>query len=142
LFAINPIASGKIICQVPSDCALALALSNPDAATSHPIPESDGGDLSFLAQLTANLLHFYVHHPEQRQFRSPYLDTLPVEAGKDATPDYFESDEDIALLEFPRLIRRVQQRKAALREYIQSQAADTGNSNRPVIDWKELQHTA
>ena len=146
----KPIASGKIICQVPSDCA--LALSNPDATNHHhhqdTIQES-GDDLAFLAQLAANFLQFYVHNPEQRHFWSPYLDTLPQEAGHDATPDYFESDEEIALLEFPRLIRRVQQRQAALRDYIQSQEmaavateSSSSSSTRPVIDWKELQHAA
>lgn len=52
-----------------------------------------------------------------RKLWKPYLDTLPAMGSLNfsPTPDFF-SDEELALLEFPRLIRQAKERREQVRE--------------------------
>jgi hypothetical protein len=108
LYATKNFKEGQIICKIPSDCALALsdpALGGKDA------PTTAHGGLSFL--------NMYWKNTEQRKMWAPYLDTLPAKVTPEsATPDFFSSDE-LALLEFPRVLARAKQRQ----EEIQAVAA-------------------
>lgn len=106
LFATSTIGKDKIICKVPSDCALALG-----------DPAQMGADAETVAEAAANFLTMYWNRPEARELWAPYLDTLPSEPGLDATPD-FMSDDEIALLEFPRLVDRVRQRKQEIQAVV------------------------
>jgi len=97
---------GQLLCKIPSDCALALA--DPSKEQSEPLS---------VAQEGANLVEMYLQNSEKRQQFAPYLDTLPTEIS-DATPDLF-SDEELALAEFPRLIRKAQERKQDIEKVAQ-----------------------
>ena len=111
LFANKNFKQGQILCKIPSDCALALS-----------DPAKDAEDTPTLAHGGANFLKMYMKPPNARQLWAPYLDTLPAmgSAQFDPTPDFF-SDEELELLEFPRLIRQAKER----REQIQKVALET-----------------
>lgn len=105
LFATKNFKKGQYMCQIPSDCALALS-----------DPEKNGEDAPTLAHNGANFLSMYWNHEQNKQLWSPYLDTLPTPNNAkqfSPTPDYFSEDE-LQLLEFPRLIRQAKERKATI----------------------------
>jgi hypothetical protein len=101
LFVNTSVKKGQIVCQIPSDCALALS-----------DPNKNGDDTPTIAHGGANFLDMYWHHQQHRQIWSPYLETLPRQGSEqfDPTPDFLV-DDDLALLEFPRLIQRANERK-------------------------------
>lgn len=101
LFCTSKIKKGQKFCRIPSECALALA-----------DPSKNGEDAPTTAHRGANLLEMYMKNEQASQLWSPYLDTLPTQESStfDRTPDFF-IDEDLDLLEFPRVINRAKQRK-------------------------------
>ena len=114
LYATQKFKKGQFICQIPSDCALAL---------SDPSDNNNGEDEISIAQGGVNFLQMYWNNEQQKQFWSPYLDTLPKQGSEqfDPTPDFL-IDDDLQLLEFPRIIQRVQERK----RQIQNLASQNG----------------
>jgi hypothetical protein len=106
LFCTSKIKKNQKICRIPSDCALALA-----------DPSKNGADAPTAAHRGANLLEMYMKNEQARQQWSPYFDTLPTQDSStfDQTPDFF-TDEDLELLEFPRLINRAKERKKEIKE--------------------------
>lgn len=106
LFCTTKIKTNQKICQIPSDCALALG-----------DPSKNGADAPTPAHRGANLLDMYMKNEADKQLWSPYFDTLPSQNSKlfDRTPDFFD-DEDLELLEFPRVINRAKQRKKEIEE--------------------------
>lgn len=103
---------GKIICRIPSDCALALS-----------DPAEQGKDVPTIAHSGANLIKLYMKDEVKRQQWAAYLDTLPKEPGSFETPDFMDLEE-IELLEFPPLVKSAKERK----EQIAQVAAETGYS--------------
>jgi len=99
MYATQSFKKGDILCKIPSD--LALALSDP-AETSDDVPT--------LAHSGRNLLNMYVNHPERSITWAPYLESLPTQDNFDPTPDFY-SDDELELLEFPRLIEYAKRRK-------------------------------
>ncbi|KAL7560062.1 hypothetical protein ACA910_016124 [Epithemia clementina (nom. ined.)] len=89
---------GQILCRVPSDCALALA--DPEQQQAKPLS---------LAEEGANMLQLYLHNPERRAQFAAYLDTLPQKV-TDPTPNLFDFNDELPLLEFPRIIQKSQER--------------------------------
>ena len=89
---------GQILCKIPSDCALALA----DPAQQSTLS---------VAQEAANLHQMYLHDETKRQQFAFYLDTLPPPPVpvQQQTPDFYEPS-DLALLEFPRLLQKTQEK--------------------------------
>jgi hypothetical protein len=112
LFCTTNLKKGQIICQIPSDCALALS-----------DPTKNGEDAPTVAHSGANFLDMYWNNEQNKQLWSPYLDTLPQQGSEqfDPTPDFF-IDDDLELLEFPRLIQRARER----REQIATLATERG----------------
>ena len=112
LFATKSFKQGQILCKIPSDCALALS-----------DPAKNGEDTPTMAHGGANFLNMYMKPSYARQLWAPYLDTLPTigSANFDPTPDFF-SDEELELLEFPRLIRQAKER----RQQVQAVADELG----------------
>lgn len=105
LFCTSKIKKNQKFCRIPSDLALALA-----------DPSKNGEDAPTPAHRGANLLEMYMKNEQARQVWSPYLDTLPKEdSAFDRTPDFF-IDEDLELLEFPRVINRAKQRKKEIED--------------------------
>jgi len=105
LFCTSKIKKNQKFCRIPSDCALALA-----------DPSKNGEDAPTSAHRGANLLEMYMKNEQAKQLWSPYLDTLPKEDSMfDQTPDFY-IDEDLELLEFPRLINRAKERKKEIEE--------------------------
>mmetsp|Transcript_27695 Transcript_27695/g.60981 ORF Transcript_27695/g.60981 Transcript_27695/m.60981 type:complete len:389 (-) Transcript_27695:100-1266(-) len=106
LFCTSKIKNNQKFCRIPSDCALALA-----------DPSKNGEDAPTPAHRGANLLEMYMKNEQAREFWSPYLDTLPTQESStfDRTPDFF-IDEDLELLEFPRVINRAKQRMKEIAE--------------------------
>lgn len=119
LYCTKNFSNGKIMCQIPSDCALALS-----------DPSKNGQDAPTLAHGGANFLEMYWNNAQARKLWAPYLDTLPTQGSAqfDPTPDFFNDDE-LELLEFPRIIRQAKDRK----QEIQTLAAEKG------LDQQELQ---
>lgn len=112
LFANKKISKGKMICKIPSNCVLALS-----------DPSKRGEDAPTVAHGGSNLLKMYFHPQDAKELWAPYLDTLPKNPSDAATPDFF-TDEEVQLLEFPRLVQSVKQRK----QDIQQVAAEQGLS--------------
>ena len=111
LFATKNFKNGQIMCQIPSDCALALS-----------DPSKNGEDAPTLTHGGANFLSMYLDNDQARKMWSPYLDTLPTASSNfDPTPDFYD-DEELELLEFPRLIRQAKSRK----QDIEKLAAEAG----------------
>ena len=108
LYAKKSFKKGEIICKIPSDCALALA--DPSVAAEGEMSVVDGA---------VNFLQWYAMNPQAREMWSPYLDTLPTRtANFDPTPDFY-SDEEIAQLEFPMIVKQAKERKEQLAEMAQ-----------------------
>lgn len=100
MYTTCPFKKGELLCQIPSDCALALS-----------DPELGGDDVPTMAHSGRNLILMYLNDEKAKQLWKPYLDTLPTrEKQFDPTPDFF-LDEEIQQLEFPRAVERAQQRK-------------------------------
>jgi hypothetical protein len=118
LFCTKNFKKGKMMCQIPSDVALALS-----------DPSKNGEDAPTLSHGGSNFLSMYWKNEEAKKLWAPYLDTLPAQGSAqfDPTPDFFETEE-LELLEFPRLIRQATDRK----EQIATVAAEKG------IDVEEL----
>ena len=104
---------GKIICRIPSDCALALS-----------DPAQQGKDVPTIAHNGANFLKLYFKDEVKRQQWAPYLDTLPKQAGSSATPD-FMAMEEIDLLEFPSLVKAAKERKQQIAQVAQENGYST-----------------
>jgi len=117
IYATKNWSKDKIICKIPSD--LALALSDPS---------KNGDDAPTIAHGGANFLKFYKTNEQAAQQWSFYLNCLPGPNEIPKTPDFF-GDEELALLEFPRIIAAAQRRKQEIKQV----AAETG------IDEAELQ---
>ena len=111
LFATKNFKKGQIMCQIPSDCALALS-----------DPSKNGEDAPTLTHGGANFLSMYWDNDQARKLWAPYLNTLPVQGSSqfDPTPDFFD-EQELQLFEFPRLIRQAKSRK----EDIEKFAAET-----------------
>ncbi|KAG7355677.1 SET methyltransferase domain containing protein [Nitzschia inconspicua] len=114
LFCTTNMKQGQIVCRIPSDCALALS-----------DPNKNGEDAPTVAHGGANFLEMYWNNEQNKRLWSPYLDTLPKRGSEqfDPTPDFLEEDE-LMLLEFPRLIQRAKERK----EQVEKVAAEKGIS--------------
>ena len=114
LFATNNIKKGQVVCMIPSDVALALS-----------DPAKMGEDAPTFAHGGMNFLNMYWNDPEKRKVWSAYLDTLPTRDSPyfDPTPDFF-SDEEIDLLEFPRLVDNIRKRKADIKQLAQEHGMD------------------
>mmetsp|Transcript_43842 Transcript_43842/g.91229 ORF Transcript_43842/g.91229 Transcript_43842/m.91229 type:complete len:387 (-) Transcript_43842:200-1360(-) len=112
LFCTSKIKKNQKFCRIPSDSVLALA-----------DPGKNGADAPTAAHRGANLLEMYMKNDQAKQLWSPYFDTLPTKDSDefDRTPDFF-ADDDLELLEFPRVISRAKQRKKEIAEV----AADRG----------------
>jgi len=108
LYATKNFSKDKVIVKIPSD--LALALSDP---------AQNGEDAPTIAHGGANFLKFYKNNAQAAQQWAFYLDALPRSVPR--TPDYFD-DEEIQLLEFPRIIAAAKRRK----QEIQQVAKETG----------------
>ena len=93
---------GQLMCKIPSDCALALS-----------DPAKKGLDAPTVVHGGVSLIQMYLKNPQQRQVFAPYLDCLPKEI--EATPDFY-SDEEIDLLEFPRIVEKAKERKQLISE--------------------------
>jgi hypothetical protein len=119
LFTTKNFKTGQMMCQIPSDCALALS-----------DPSKNGEDAPTLAHGGANFLSMYWNNEQAKQMWAPYLETLPKQETDqfDPTPDFF-ADDELELLEFPRIIRQAKSR----RESIEAMAAEKG------MDKDELQ---
>ena len=106
LFAQKNFKQGQMLCRIPSDCALALS-----------DPARNGDDAPTLAHGGANFLNMYMKPANARKLWAPYLETLPQvgSAQFHPTPDFF-SDEEIELLEFPRLVRQAKYRKEEIKK--------------------------
>lgn len=106
LFATKKFKKNEKFCRIPSDCALALG-----------DPSKNGEDAPTPAHRGANLLEMYMKNEQAKNTWSPYFDTLPTKDSKtfDRTPDFFVDDE-LELLEFPRVINRAKQRKKEIEE--------------------------
>lgn len=111
VFCTRSFNKGEILCQVPSDAA--LALSDP----------SSKEDIS-LAQAGANFLEMYALHPDRKVEWDPYLSALPALESTHfvSTPDFYDNEE-LELLEFPRLVNLAQKRQKELTD-IASQNPD------------------
>ena len=116
VFGTQSFKKGQIMCKIPSDCALALS-----------DPSKNGEDTPTLAHGGANLREMYLHNEQARAMWSPYLDLLPVQGSTqfDPTPDFF-GEEELELLEFPRLIRQVKERKEDIAKLSAEKGIDKG----------------
>ena len=115
LYATKNFKEGQIICKVPSDCA--LALSDPALAVKdQEAPTLADGGLFFLQQ--------YWKDTTARKLWAPYLDTLPVSARAAKTPDLYQDDE-LDLLEFPRIVNKARQRQAEVRDLAAAATKDS-----------------
>lgn len=114
LYATKNFKEGQVICQVPSDCA--LALSDPAAA---------GKDAPTVAHNGLQFLQWYWKNAVERSTTwAPYLDTLPISVpAADATPNLFPVGA-LELLEFPRLVERAKERQTELKTLCESQEND------------------
>lgn len=114
VFGLESFKKGQIICRIPSDCALALS-----------DPTKNGEDAPTLSHAGANFLSMYSKNEQARKMWSPYLDTLPEQGSAqfDPTPDFF-SDEELELLEFPRLVKQAKERKAEIAEVVAEKGID------------------
>jgi len=113
LFATKKIGKDNLVCRIPSDCVLALS-----------DPSKQGDDAPTLAHGGANFLGMYGSDPQARRTWGPYLDTLPPKPTADEmTPDFF-SDEEIELLEFPRLVERAKRRKQDIQQVANERGLD------------------
>lgn len=134
LYCTENIKKGQLICQIPSDCALALS-----------DPNLNGDDCPTIAHSGANLISMYLQPENARQFWSFYLDTLPqrptlsesnnnknddddgqqsIDTSRfDPTPD-FMFDDDLDLLEFPRLVEKAKQRKVDIEQVATEKSLD------------------
>lgn len=106
LFATTDIKKDQILCMIPSDVALALS-----------DPAKFGADAPTFAHGGLNFLQMYWNKEQARTMWAPYLDTIPT---KDSpyftpTPDYY-TDEEVELLEFPRLVQSVKKRKQDMQQ--------------------------
>ena len=117
LYATKNWSKDKIICKIPSDMALALS-----------DPAQNGEDAPSLAHGGANFLKLYQKNEQAAPQWSFYLDCLPQPEHIPRTPDFFD-DEELNLLEFPRIIAAAKRRN----EEIKQVAAETG------IDLSEIQ---
>jgi len=106
VYASKSFKNNEIICQIPSDCA--LALSNPDLG---------GVDAPTVAHCGRNFLDMYTNHPTASKTWAPYLNSLPSldSAHFDATPDFF-TDEEIEAMELPWSKKQVEQRLVDIAE--------------------------
>lgn len=104
VFSTRTFNKGEILCQVPSDAA--LALSDP----------SSKEDIS-LAQAGVNFLEMYALHPDRKVEWDPYLSALPTLESThfDPTPDFYDNEE-LELLEFPRIVNLAQKRQKELKD--------------------------
>jgi hypothetical protein len=95
---------------------MALALSDP---------AKKGEDASTFAHAARNFLQMYVNDPKAKTMWSPYLDTLPTKDDSHftPTPDFFD-DEEIQLLEFPRIMKRARERKQQVQQVAQESGVD------------------
>lgn len=109
IFAKKNFKKGQKLCRIPSDCALALS-----------DPAKNGEDAPTLAHGGANFLNMYMKPTNARKLWAPYLDTLPQIGSDqfDPTPDFF-SDEELELLEFPRIIQQANRRKEQIQKVAQ-----------------------
>jgi hypothetical protein len=115
LYATKNFKEGQVICQVPSDCA--LALSDP-AAAGKDAPTVAHNGLQFLQR-------YWKNEVERTTTWAPYLDTLPVSVpAADSTPNLFPADE-LELLEFPRLVQRAKQYQTETKALFESQSDAT-----------------
>jgi SET domain len=110
LYATKNFSKDKVICKIPSD--LALAMSDPAAA---------GDDASTIAHGGANFLTFYKNDPVAADQWAFYLNCLPSVIAK--TPDFF-TDDELDLLEFPRLVAAAKRRQREIKEVAQKTGID------------------
>ena len=105
MYATRSFKKGEILCQLPSDCALALS-----------DPSFRGSDVPSLAHAGRNFLVMYQNEEQAKTIWKPYLDTLPTpDSYFDPTPDFYSEDE-LRQIEFPRAIERAKQRKQEIED--------------------------
>ncbi len=114
LFATKNFKKGQIICQIPSNCVLALS-----------DPSKNGEDAPTLIHEGANFLSMYLNDEKAKQMWAPYLNTLPVQGSNhfDPTPDFF-TDDELDLLEFPRIIQQAKGRKENIEKLAKTKGVD------------------
>lgn len=97
LVCTKDIKKGETICSLPS--SIALALSDPNAEDVDVV------------EAAGNYLDWYLNNAERMEYFEPYLSSLPTDGGDEfsPTPDYF-SMEEIAELEFPKMIEKTMSR--------------------------------
>lgn len=110
LYSSKKISKDKLICKVPSD--LAIALSDPS---------QNGKDAPTIVHNAANYLKNFANHPQQSQQWSFYLNTLPKVAPN--TPHLY-NDQEVELLEFPKLVQQVQERQQLIQQVASEQNLD------------------
>ena len=113
LYATRAFNKGEILCQIPSDCALALS-----------DPAAKGDDAPTPVHCGKGLLQMYLQNEPAKNMWKPYLDTLTTLTKHfTPTPDFY-SDEEIALLEFPRLMTMCRNRQDMIDTVAQESGLD------------------
>jgi hypothetical protein len=126
LYCTTSYNKGEIVCQIPSD--LALALSDPTKLTASTEEVS-------LAKAGYNFLEMYVKNPEAKQAWKPYLDSLPTSAAQDGeTPDFY-TDEELELLEFPRIMNVAKERKQQLKDLVAASGGSMTEEELQYATW-------
>jgi SET domain len=114
IFSMKQFGTDDVVCQIPSDSVLALS-----------DPSQGGEDAPTMAHNGLKFALLYWKNQDGRNGNTdpslwiPYLNTLPQAIGltvdgRNMTPDLYDSDDEVSLLEFPRLIANVKQRKSEL----------------------------
>jgi hypothetical protein len=79
----------------------------------------------YVTRLTPSVNDRYSKNEQAKKIWAPYLDTLPEQGSAqfDMTPDFF-SDEELELLEFPRLVKQAKERKAEIAKVVAEKGID------------------
>eukprot|EP00545_Synedropsis_sp_CCMP1620_P009300 CAMPEP_0119015002 /NCGR_PEP_ID=MMETSP1176-20130426/10500_1 /TAXON_ID=265551 /ORGANISM="Synedropsis recta cf, Strain CCMP1620" /LENGTH=395 /DNA_ID=CAMNT_0006968259 /DNA_START=21 /DNA_END=1208 /DNA_ORIENTATION=+ len=115
LYCTTAYNKGEIVCQIPSDLALALSDPTKLTASTEEVTMQEAG---------CNFLEMYVKDPQAQQVWKPYLDSLPTSALTSETPDFY-NEEELALLEFPRIMTMAKERKQELQNFISTKGDDS-----------------
>jgi len=126
VFCTLPIKKKEIICQIPSDCG--LALSDPANTEEENVS---------MVQAAHNFIKLYRQDPVRLQQWKSVLDMLPQSSTDDEemtlTPDYYE-EEELELLEFPPLLQQIKDRQKEMQQIIDDEEKSGGD-----LTYDELQ---
>lgn len=106
IFCTTSFKKNDIICQIPSDCGLALT--------------EDPNDKLTMVQAAVNFLRLYKNHPQASQEWKPVLSALPQspeDSHVSLTPDWYD-EEELELLEFPPLIQQIKKRQQEIHDAV------------------------